>query len=148
MNEQQLIEKVKQGNALFIAGDIQQLVGGFADDVEWVMADIPGVPFAKTWKGKQEVAQFFKTFSESLRTSRYEPREYIAQGKKVVVLGYYAGEAKPTGRALEGDWVQIFSYNNEDKLCRFQQFTDTAAYQAAFSPVMTSAATLGTELRH
>jgi ketosteroid isomerase-like protein len=133
MEEQDLTQRVTQGYEKFKAGDIAGLMEGFADDIEWVMPDMSGVPFAKTWHGKQGFAEFAKSFNDSLRTSQFEPREIMVQGDKVAVLGFFAGEAKPTGHPVETEWVHLYTYK-DGKLKRFQQFSDTAAMEAAFSP--------------
>ena len=52
---------------------------------------------------------------ESLEPQQFELREYIAQGNKVVVLGYQRGKAKPTGRPYEIEFVHLWSlYVMED----------------------------------
>ncbi|TFV91586.1 hypothetical protein E4K72_20390 [Oxalobacteraceae bacterium OM1] len=134
MNEQELVDRVKRGNAMFSSGDIQGLVATFADDIEWVMPEIDGVPYAHTFRGKQEVIEFFRSFSQNMQLSRYEIRKFVAQGDTVVGLGYYAGVAIPTGRPLEGELVHLYTYQG-DKLIRFQQFGDTAAARDAFQPM-------------
>jgi len=42
------------------------------------------------------VVEFFKSLGESLEPQQFELYEFIAQGNKVVVLGYQKGYAKPT----------------------------------------------------
>ena len=44
------------------------------------------VPFAGTWKGRQQVEQFFSRMSEVQDVVEFEPEEFIAQGDKVIVL--------------------------------------------------------------
>ena len=52
---------------------------------------------------------------------------FIAQGDKVVVLGY----ARFTGRTIETDWVHLFTMQ-AGKVTEFRGFEDTAAVAAAF----------------
>ena len=63
----------------------------------------------------------------------FEPREFVAQGDKVVVLGYYKARTA-AGRPFASDWVMIFTVAN-GKVARFQEFTDVAALNAAFEGV-------------
>ena len=42
------------------------------------------------------------------------PREFIAQGDKVVVLGHGAWTTRDTGRDFESDWVHVFTVENVD----------------------------------
>jgi uncharacterized protein len=63
---------------------------------------------------------------ESLEPQQFELQEYIAQGNKVVVLGYQRGKAKSTGRPNEIDFVHLWSLR-DGRLTEFQVFNDTAA---------------------
>jgi ketosteroid isomerase-like protein len=147
MNEQELIQLVKRGYERFKAGDIAGLLPDFADDIEWVVPDTPGVPFAGTWRGKQEFLEYAKKFHDSMRAAHFEPREFIAQGNKVVVLGHFSGEAKTTGRPLENEWVNVFTYK-DDKLTHFQHYGDTAASQAAFASAPIGPRDAGASVHH
>jgi len=37
------------------------------------------------------------------------PREFIAQGNKVVVLSFERGRVKATGRVVDNDYVHVFT---------------------------------------
>ena len=68
----------------------------------------------------------------SIQFQSFEPREFIAQGDKVAVLGHYVGRAKPTGRSFETDWVMIFTLRN-GLVTRFIEFADSAGINEAFA---------------
>jgi len=133
MDGQQITDLAKRGYECFLRGDIPGLMDLCADDIEWIVPDMQSVPFGGTRKGKQELMQFFQSYDASLHTTSFVPREFIAQGDTVVVLGHFDGEAKPTGRQFSNDWVHVLHYR-DGKLARFQQYGDTAATEAAFSP--------------
>ena len=61
---------------------------------------------------------------ESLEAQEFELREYIAQGNKVVVLGYQRGKAKPTGRPYEIEFVHLWSLR-ERRFTEFPVVNDT-----------------------
>ena len=69
---------------------------------------------------------------ESLQFERFEPRQFVAQGDTVVVLGFYAGRAS-TGKRIESEWVMVFEFRN-GRISQFQEFADSAAINAAFAP--------------
>jgi len=148
MNPNEITALTQRGYELFGRGDFPALLDLCADDIEWVMPEIEGVPYAGTWSGKEGLMQFFAAFDAAIRTTRFEPREMIAQGDKVIVLGYFAGEAKPTGRTFENEWVNIHTYNQDGKLARFQQFTNTTVTQAAFSPVAAQSQSTQAPMHH
>jgi ketosteroid isomerase-like protein len=61
----------------------------------------------------------------------FEPREFVAQGDKVITLGHYTAKVKATGRRFDSDFVMVFTLRN-GKLTHFQEFLDTASLNAAF----------------
>jgi hypothetical protein len=103
-----------------------------ADEVEWF---VPGpkqiLPWAGLRKGREQVAQFFAEYTQTAETQQFEPREFIAQGERVVVLGYRRDHVKATGRIFESEWVQVFSLR-AGKIVSFRGYIDTAAIVAAF----------------
>jgi uncharacterized protein len=67
---------------LFERGDIPTLVKDMiADNCTWIA---PGpkdkLPWAGTFKGKQEIANFFAQVAQNLEFSEFAPHEMIAQG--------------------------------------------------------------------
>jgi uncharacterized protein len=140
MTEQETIVMVRQGYDCYKRGDIQSVINMCADDIEWILPEVDGAPFTGTWRGKQEVARYFQTFNQCLRTLKFEIRDIVAGEDKAVMIGYFAGEVIPTGRSLENEIVHVLTYS-DGKLQRFQQFGDTAATQAAFSTAPAGMAT-------
>jgi ketosteroid isomerase-like protein len=45
-----------------------------------------------------------ETASRSIETST-EPREFLAQGDRVLVVGFAKGKIKATNKAFEDDWI-------------------------------------------
>ena len=68
---------------------------------------------------------------ESVEFKRFEPREFIAERDKVVVLGSYEGVAKKTGRAFKSDWVMVYTIA-DGKVAHFREYADVVAITAAF----------------
>jgi len=90
MNEQQNTQVVRQAYACFQAGDIPGLLDLCAEDIEWELDKTEEVPFSGARRGKDAVMEFFSTLDQSQHPLQFEPREFIAQGDKVVALGHYA----------------------------------------------------------
>jgi ketosteroid isomerase-like protein len=63
---------------------------------------------------------------------RFEPREFIAQGDSIVVIGSETVVARSTGKIVELDWAHVFKMRN-GKVVAVQEFFDTAAVLAAMS---------------
>lgn len=112
-------------------GDIPALLDLLTDDVEWTLQGPSVIPFAGTRHGREAVAEFFSLVGETLEFLQFEPREFVAQGDKVVVLGYERNLIKPTGRTFEQEWAHVYTLR-DGKIAKFRAFEDTAAYVVAF----------------
>ena len=134
MQEAQNTKLVQDAYAAFLSQDITTLLGLMDDQIVWkpVVGGASHVPMAGERRGTAQVAEFFKIVSESLQFSRFEPREYVAQGNKVVALGHYTAKAPTTGKTIDSDFVMIFTIRN-GKFVEFQEFADAAQLNAAFA---------------
>jgi len=84
------------------------------------------LPWAGTFKGRQEIADFFARAGQALDVAESTPREMIEQDETVVVIGTTSARAKRTGKTIKADWAAIFKYH-QGKLVFFQEYPDTAA---------------------
>lgn len=131
MGESENIELVRKGYDAFLRGDIDALMGLFADDIEWELDGNDAVPFTGLRRGKEGVAEFFRLVNENQHPLQFEPREFIAQGDKVVALGHYAWSVKPTDRNYESDFAEVFTIR-DGKIARFREFMNTMAADEAY----------------
>jgi uncharacterized protein len=115
------------------SGDMPAVLDLLSDDVEWVYQGPPAIPFAGTRHGREGVAEFFSVLGETLEFERFEPGEFVAQGDRVVVVGFERNLIKSTGRAFEQEWVHDFTLR-EGKISKVRSFEDTAAYVEALDP--------------
>jgi ketosteroid isomerase-like protein len=125
MNEQQNARLVQQAYEAFGRGDIQGVLSTLSEQVEWRTPKPEGVPFGGEYRGRDDVARFFSELNQYEEVTRFEPREFIAQGEKVVALGTYACNIRSTGRKVESEWVHVFTIR-EGKVVKFQEHFDTA----------------------
>lgn len=123
-------ENIRTVNKLYDAfrrHDISSILDMFADDAILhgpTSADV--LPWGGLHKGRRGVAEFFTAVGESLKPQEFELRDFIAQGNKVAVFGYQKGQAKPTGRPYEVEFVHLWSIH-DGKFTEFRVFNDTAA---------------------
>ncbi|HKB11358.1 MAG TPA: nuclear transport factor 2 family protein [Vicinamibacterales bacterium] len=134
MQEAQNTKVVQDAYAAFSKGDIPALLNLVADDVVWhgVYGGSADVPQAGVRRGRAAVAEFFKLVGETVAFSRFEPHDFIATGDKVVTLGHYSGTVKTTGRTFDSDFAMVSTFR-DGKIARFQEFTDSAAVNAAYA---------------
>ena len=132
MQEAQNTKVAQDAYAAFSRGDITTLLGTCADDIVWNAVYGAGshVPTAGERRGKPAVAEFFKQVAENDKFSRFEPREFIATGDKVVALGHYTATT-PIGKSFDSDFAMVFTLRN-GKITHFQEFCDSTAINAAF----------------
>ena len=108
------VETTKKGYEFFQRGDIPGLIRDLIDDsCTWIT---PGpkdkLPWAGTFRGKQEISNFFARVGENLEFNEFAPREMIEQGDTVVVLGTLSGRAKKTGKSVKNE-----SNTSREKSC-------------------------------
>ena len=133
MQEAQNIQVVKDTYAAFGRGDVQGILDRLDDGIVWegVYGAGPHVPTSGERRGKAQVAEFFKQVAQNVNLSRFEPKEFIATGDKVVALGHYTATT-PIGKNFDSDFAMVFTLRN-GKVTEFQEFTDSAAVNAAYA---------------
>ena len=133
MQETQNTKVVQDAYAAFGRGDIQTILDSLSDGVIWkgVYGAAAHVPTAGERRGKAAVGEFFKQVAEHVTFSTFEPREFVATGNKVVALGHYTATT-PIGKTFDADFAMVFTVEN-GKVTAFQEFTDSAAVNAAYA---------------
>jgi uncharacterized protein len=128
MSTQDNARIVKEFFAAVGRGDRQGLLALAAEDIEWI---IPGEdwPLAGTYRGHAGLANLLETASKKMETST-EPREYVAQGDRVLVIGFAKGKVKATNRTFEDNWVFAITVRN-GKLTNIREYIDTQALARA-----------------
>jgi len=122
---------VRKLYAAFARHDIQRILDALAEDVEWIVPGSKEIPYAGIRRGKTQVAEFFKSLGRSTEINRFEPREFVSEGERVAVAGYYDGWVKPTGRRFEEEWVMLWTLRN-GKIIRLREYMNPASLEAAF----------------
>ena len=122
------VQVVKDFFAALGRGDTQAMFALAADDIEWI---IPGEdwPLAGTRRGHEGLADLLRTASETVATTT-EPREYVAQGDRVLVVGFARGKIKATNRTFEDHWVFAITVR-DGKLASIREYVDTQALARA-----------------
>lgn len=142
MSEQENVQAVEEAFAAFQRGDIPALLDTLTDDVEWFVPGPPDIiPFAGERRGRDQLVQFFTILGEAVEFEQFAPREFIAQGERVVVLGHSRDRVRATGHTVENDWAMVFTLRG-GKVAGFRSYEDTAAVVSGFTmPKRTAAAT-------
>jgi uncharacterized protein len=128
MSIQENVQTVKDFFAAMGRGDKQGLLALSAEDIEWI---IPGEnwPLAGTHRGHAGLADLLETASKSIETST-EPREFVAQGDRVLVVGFARGKIKATNKTFEDDWIFAITVR-DGRLTNIREYVDTQALARA-----------------
>ena len=128
MSTQENAQTVK--NFLAALGrDKQGLLALSAEDIEWI---VPGDdwPLAGTHRGHAGLADLLQKANETVETSFSGPPEFIAQGDRVMVVGFATGKIKATNKTFEDHWVFDITVRN-GKLTNVREYIDTQALARA-----------------
>lgn len=128
MSIEKKTQTVKDFFAAIGRGDRKALLELVTEDIEWI---IPGEdwPLAGTRHGHAGLADLLETASKSMETST-EPREFVAQGERVLVVGVATGKIKATNRTFKDDWVFAITVRN-GKVTKIREYIDTQALARA-----------------
>ena len=126
MSEQQNLDIIRRGYEAFGHGDIDTLLGLFDEQIEWVTPGPAELPTSGRRTGKEQVGQFFGIVNDLFEIHRFEPKEMIAQGDRVVVLGEESATVKATGKVLDNSWAHVFTLR-DGRVIAFQEYFDTAS---------------------
>lgn len=128
MSIEKNIQTVKDFFAAIGRGDREGLLALVAEDIEWI---IPGKdwPLAGTHRGHAGLTDLLETASKSIETST-EPREFVARGDRVLVVGFARGRIKATTKTFEDDWIFAITVR-DGKLTSIREYVDTQALARA-----------------
>lgn len=129
MSTQENVKVVKDFFAAIGAYNKQDLLALVAEDIEWI---IPGEnwPLAGTHRGHAELADVLDKASNELETVYPVPPEFMAQGDRVMVVGYATGKIKATNKTFKDHWVFDITVR-DGKLTNIREYIDTQALARA-----------------
>jgi ketosteroid isomerase-like protein len=119
-------------------GDMDFMLNSLSDDMVLTEYQAPGVAMGGIWKGKDGFLGFLQALNQTLEFREFVPQQFIAQGSKVVIVGYEVMVARSTGTEYRNEWIHVWEYEG-DKLARIYAYNDTAAVATAIG-VLTPAA--------
>jgi ketosteroid isomerase-like protein len=129
MSPEQNVEIVRRGYEAFGRGDLDTLLSLFDENIEWTTPGPPELPTAGTRRGPQQVAEFFRLLDDVFEIQRFDPKTFISEGDRVVVLGDDTSRIKATGKVLDAQWAHVFTLK-DGKVVSFLEYIDTAAVVA------------------
>lgn len=140
MDTEQNKQVVKEVYAAFGRGDIPAVRALVAEEVIW---HLPGtVPhYSGTYKGPSSVADFFQNLYANVGIEAFEPREFVAEADRVLVIDWSRGRVKSTGHMFNNRWVMTFIVR-DGRIAKFEEYAETQALAAAHEASSRGAAML------
>jgi hypothetical protein len=129
---QEHVKLIKSIYEAFGRGDIPAVLGFFDLAIEWIAADNSPLADHSPYHGLHEVREgVFRRIVADFDVT-IEVGELLDAGDKVVMLGFYNGVRKATGKRFRAQAAHIWTIA-AGKVVKFQQYTDT--YQLAASAI-------------
>lgn len=106
--------------AAFAIADVDKFLETVSDDTVWIYHGTQVIPKG-TYEGVDGARRFITGILENTDIINFEPREFITEGNKVVVLGHEHQRVKKSGKELKQQWVQVYTVEN-DLITRMEEF--------------------------
>lgn len=132
MDNDSHIRAVKDLYSAFGTGDVEALLGLLAEDVVFILPELPGVPLQTTYEGKDGFRQFLADREPALVYTAFSPTQFFSDRDHVIVLGRTEGIVKSTRHNFQYQWVQLFEFTAENRVRRIHEFMDTHTLVSAF----------------
>jgi len=121
------VELLKQGYADFAKGNVEAVLALFDPKIEW--NESTGFPFIEgdgVFVGPAAVAEnVFSQLPVHYSDFQIDVQEIFATEDRVVMVGYYKGTWKATGKQFKANATHVWNVK-DGKLSRFFQAVDTA----------------------
>jgi ketosteroid isomerase-like protein len=118
----------------FGRGDIPFILSNLSDDCHWVAMGKGVSKQGGTYKGKEVVEFFNRLLGEGEFVSFSPVFISNADDNTVVAFGNMSCKARATGKPYVSDWAMRWVFNDDDKVCEYQNYHDTAAFYLASQP--------------
>ena len=129
MSIEKNVQIVKDFFAALGHRDKQGMLALASEDIEWIVPG-EGWPLAGTHRGHAGLGNVLQKANETVETAFPEPPEFVAQGDRVLVVGFATGRIKATKKTFEDYWA--FPVTARDgKLTNSREYIDTQALARA-----------------
>ena len=131
MSEESNIKIVQTAYECFGRGDLPGILDLLTDDVDWHSPKVEGADFYGRKTGKAGATEFFVGLGTRESAPEFEPRDFVAAGDKVVVLGRWASTVTETGKRWETEFSHTFTIR-DGKIARWHELFDNLAASRTF----------------
>jgi ketosteroid isomerase-like protein len=121
--------------AAFGRGDVGFILERTTEHTAWDFSVATAeVPWHAPVRSKAELPRFFQAMGENLAFEAFEPRAFVSDGRNVVVKLRVAYKVKRTGRRVDQEQVQWWSFDDAGRIASLRHYEDTASVRDAWTP--------------
>ncbi|MEU4199212.1 nuclear transport factor 2 family protein [Streptomyces sp. NPDC045470] len=126
---------VEQFLAARMAGDTARLTALFADEVDWLLAENPVVPWIRPrTTGAECAAQAEELAAHTVpEESRASVDAFLVDGTDAVLTGHVAGTVRATGKTFEGPFALRLTVEN-GRITRHHLYENSLSVAEACTP--------------
>ena len=121
------VELIKKGYSYFAEGNVQAVTDLFHPEIEW--RECQGFPYISgdgVFVGANAIVQnVFAKIPENYEGFHIDAQELFGSGDKVVMVGFYKGVYKKTGKEFKANATHVWTVK-DGKATHFFQAVDTA----------------------
>lgn len=129
-SSKQPIKVAEQFYAAIGSGKVEEILLHLCKDVSWRLVGPRSIPYFGTYRGVNEVREFFQKLSKSEHILEFEPTRFIVSENDIVVLGKETCESIATGASFSTEWVHILEFR-DSKIASWTEFIDSSAVERA-----------------
>ncbi|MGP3973224.1 nuclear transport factor 2 family protein [Streptomyces sp. 8N114] len=117
-------------------GDAERIAELFAEEVDWMIAANPTVPWIRPRSTRADVAAHFRELAagvEPMAGSGRAVEALVVEGNEAMLTGNIAGRVRATGKELTSPFAMRLTVENGE-VTRYHLYEDSLAVAAACAP--------------
>jgi len=117
------------------SADTGRLVALFADEVDWLLAENPGVPWIRPRSTAAECAAQFTELMEYTvpEDARASVDTFLVDGSDAVLMGHLSGTVRATGKSFEGPFALRLTVE-DGRITRHHLYENSLSIAEACAP--------------
>ncbi|MGW0533556.1 nuclear transport factor 2 family protein [Streptomyces sp. NPDC003032] len=126
---------VQEFLAARVAGDTARLTALFADEVDWLLAENPVVPWIRPRSTAAECAAQFTELMEHTvaEDARASVDTFLVDGADAVLMGHVSGTVRATGKSFEGPFALRLTVE-DGRITRHHLYENSLSIAEACTP--------------
>lgn len=113
-------------------GDMEAMADLMAEDMVWLNAGDPTLPWIGPWKGKDKIFAFLKVFSENFQTTKWENTDVLASEDTVAIFGNMNGITTKSGQPIGDFTFALRAKVRDGQVVLWNWFEDSFAVSRAY----------------